>query len=391
MTFKHFIGSAAIAVTTALSLSAQAANVKLGVINSITGPEAPIGESISNGIKLAQEDLAAKGTKIDIVWEDDTGKPQIAMSAMEKLATRDNVAGVVGPYTSASASAVARLAEKYKVPLLVPAAAKEEITRQNFKWVYRMNAPADVYASVLIDAVLDMSKSSGAPKTAAFIYENSDFGTSTSKTAKEYVIKKGMKVVADESYSKGSPDYRSTLSKIKAQNPDVVFMVSYVADAILLMRQSREIGLQPKVFLGAGAGFTTDQFAREKDISSYVLSSTQWTDDVKWPGAKEFAQRYKAKFKMEATYHAACAYASMMVMGQTAVKEASDREKIRAELKAGKWDGIMGEVKFQDYEGYQNQNRHPMLVQQIVNGKYLTVYPTNLAEAKPVYPFPKWK
>ena len=391
MTFKHFIGSAAIAVTTALSLSAQAANVKLGVINSITGPEAPIGESISNGIKLAQEDLAAKGTKIDIVWEDDTGKPQIAMSAMEKLATRDNVAGVVGPYTSASASAVARLAEKYKVPLLVPAAAKEEITRQNFKWVYRMNAPADVYASVLIDAVLDMSKSSGAPKTAAFIYENSDFGTSTSKTAKEYVIKKGMKVVADESYSKGSPDYRSTLSKIKAQNPDVVFMVSYVADAILLMRQSREIGLQPKVFLGAGAGFTTDQFAREKDISSYVLSSTQWTDDVKWPGAKEFAQRYKAKFKMEATYHAACAYASMMVMGQTAVKEASDREKIRAELKAGKWDGIMGEVKFQDYEGYQNQNRHPMLVQQIVNGKYLTVYPINLAEAKPVYPFPKWK
>ncbi|HEX7675058.1 MAG TPA: ABC transporter substrate-binding protein [Bdellovibrio sp.] len=391
MTFKHFIGSAAIAVTTALSLSAQAANVKLGVINSITGPEAPIGESISNGIKLAQEDLAAKGTKIDIVWEDDTGKPQIAMSAMEKLATRDNVAGVVGPYTSASASAVARLAEKYKVPLLVPAAAKEEITRQNFKWVYRMNAPADVYASVLIDAVLDMSKSSGAPKTAAFIYENSDFGTSTSKTAKAYVIKKGMKVVADESYSKGSPDYRSTLSKIKAQNPDVVFMVSYVADAILLMRQSREIGLQPKVFLGAGAGFTTDQFAREKDISSYVLSSTQWTDDVKWPGAKEFAQRYKAKFKMEATYHAACAYASMMVMGQTAVKEASDREKIRAELKAGKWDGIMGEVKFQDYEGYQNQNRHPMLVQQIVNGKYLTVYPINLAEAKPVYPFPKWK
>ena len=391
MTFKHFIGSAAIAVTTALSLSAQAANVKLGVINSITGPEAPIGESISNGIKLAQEDLAAKGTKIDIVWEDDTGKPQIAMSAMEKLATRDNVAGVVGPYTSASASAVARLAEKYKVPLLVPAAAKEEITRQNFKWVYRMNAPADVYASVLIDAVLDMSKSSGAPKTAAFIYENSDFGTSTSKTAKAYVIKKGMKVVADESYSKGSPDYRSTLSKIKAQNPDVVFMVSYVADAILLMRQSREIGLQPKAFLGAGAGFTTDQFAREKDISSYVLSSTQWTDDVKWPGAKEFAQRYKAKFKMEATYHAACAYASMMVMGQTAVKEASDREKIRAELKAGKWDGIMGEVKFQDYEGYQNQNRHPMLVQQIVNGKYLTVYPTNLAEAKPVYPFPKWK
>jgi branched-chain amino acid transport system substrate-binding protein len=379
------------ALVFASALTAQAANVKIGVINSTTGPEAPIGESIGNGIKLAQEDLAAKGTKVDLVWEDDTGKPQIAMSAMEKLATRDQVAGVVGPYTSAAASAVARLAEKYKVSLLVPAAAKEEITRQNFKWVYRMNAPADVYASVLVDAVQDMSKAGDAPKTVAFIYENSDFGTSTSKTAKAYVTKKGLKIVADESYAKGSPDYRSTLSKIKAQKPDLVFMVSYVADAILLMRQSRELGLQPKAFLGAGAGFTTDQFAREKDISTNVMSSTQWTDDVKWPGAKDFAARYKAKFKMEATYHAACAYASMMVMGDVATKAAGDREKVRAGLKDGTWAGIMGDVKFADYDGYQNQNKHPMLVQQIVNGKYLTVFPADLATAKAIYPFPAWK
>jgi ABC-type branched-subunit amino acid transport system substrate-binding protein len=76
--------------------------------------------------------------------------------------------------------------------------------------------------------------------------------------------KKGIRVVADEPYSKGSPDYRSTLTKIKAHNPDLVFMVSYVADTILLMRQSREIGLQPQAFLGGGAGFTTVQFAKKR-------------------------------------------------------------------------------------------------------------------------------
>jgi len=83
------------------------APVKLGVINSMTGPEAPIGENLTNGIKLAQEDLAKKGVQVELVWEDDTGKPQDSLSAMEKLATRDNVAGVVGPYTSAAANAVA--------------------------------------------------------------------------------------------------------------------------------------------------------------------------------------------------------------------------------------------------------------------------------------------
>jgi branched-chain amino acid transport system substrate-binding protein len=379
------IATVAAAVSLAVPAMAGAANVKIGFINSITGPEAPIGENLTNGVTLAMEDLKKKGINVELLKEDDTGKPQISMSAMEKLAGQ-GVAGVVGPYTSACANAVAKLAEKYKVPQIIPAAAKEEITRQGYKWVYRMNAPADKYASSLIDAALAMGK----PKTVAFIYENTDFGTSTTKTAKEYVTKKGIKVVADEPYSKGSPDYRSTLSKIKGQNPDLVFMVSYVADAILLMRQAREIGLQPQAFLGGGAGFTTAQFAKEKDISNNVFSCTQWTDDVSWPGAKDFGKRYKAKFGKEPTYHAACAYESMMILAETAAKAGGDREKTRAALKSGSWNGIMGEVKFADYEGFTNQNNHQMLVQQIQGGNYETVFPTNFATKKPNYPF-KWK
>ncbi len=276
--------------------SAASAQVKIGVINSVTGPEAPIGENLSNGIKLAEEDLAKRGIKVDLIWEDDTGKPQIAMSAMEKLATRDGVAGVVGPYTSASANAVAKLAQRYQVPLLVPAAAKEEITRQGYTWVYRLNAPANVYARVLLDAVAELGK----PKTIAFVYENTDFGTSTADVGKKYAAMKGIKVVADEPYSKGSPDYRSTLTKVKSLNPDLVFMVSYVVDAILLMRQAREVGLKPQAFLGGGAGFTTTQFASDKDISNTVLTSTQWADEVSWPGASEFSHRYKAKIRQGA-------------------------------------------------------------------------------------------
>jgi branched-chain amino acid transport system substrate-binding protein len=382
--------SISLAISFLLGATAGAAPVKIGIVNSTTGPEAPIGESLSNGYKLAIEDLAKKGIKIEIVSEDDTGKPQIAMSGVEKLATRDNVAGIVGPYTSASASAVAKIAEKYKVPLIVPAAAKEEITRQNLKWVYRLNAPAEVYAKVLFDAVADLAKAD-QPKTVAFIYENTDFGTSTVKTAREYVAKKGIKIVGDEAYAKGSPDYRSTLSKMKSASPDLLFMVSYVADAILIMRQARELKFQPKAFLGAGAGFTTPQFAAEKEISNNVLSSTQWTPDVAWPGAKDFAARYKERFKVEPPYHAACAYATMMIMGEVATAAGGDREKTRAALHDGKWSGIMGDIKFADYDGYQNQNRHPMLVQQIIEGKYLTVYPDSLAVAKAVFPFPAWK
>lgn len=376
-----------LALGATLALSPCLLAQKIGVINSMSGPEAPIGENITNGIKLAEEDLKKKGFNFHLVWEDDTGKPQISMSAMEKLATRDNVVGVVGPYTSACSNAVAKLAEKYRVPLLIPAAAKEEITRQGLKYVFRMNAPADKYASSLVDAATSLGK----PKTIAFVYENTDFGTSTSKTAKEYVAQKGIQVVADVSYPKGSADYRSTLAQIKSKNPDLVFMVSYVADAILLMRQSKEVGLQPQAFLGAGAGFTTTEFAKERAISECVISCTQWTDDVSWPGAKEFGARYKAKFGKEPTYHAACAYASMVIMAETARNAGGDRVKTRDGLKAGKWNGVMGEVKFADYDGFTNQNNHQMLVQQILSGNYETVLPSQFATKKAVYPFPRWK
>ncbi len=382
--------SLAVAVCLALPGMAHAATkkVKLGFINTITGAEAPIGENLTNGVTLALEDLKKKGIDVDLVKEDDTGKPEKSLSAFEKLATRDNVAGVVGPYTSSCANAVASRADQYRVPLLIPAAAKEEITQKGYKYVFRLNAPADVYSSVLMDAVLEMGRPK--PKTIAYIYANTDFGISTVKTAKEYAAKVGLKEVADEKYQKGSPDFRSTLTKIKALSPDLVFMVSYEVDAITLMRQSKEIGLTPKAFLGAGAGFTTAQFLAQKDISNLVFSSTQWTEDVNWPGAKAFAKRYRAKFGKEPSYHAACAYEAMMIMAETAAKNGGNRDRIRNGLATGSWNGIMGHVKFISYGRFNNQNRHEMLVQQIQNGQYETVYPRKYRTRSPIYPF-RWR
>src|SRR5947199_9346774 len=95
-----------------------ATKVKIGFINSITGPEAPIGENLSNGVTLALEDLKKQGIDVDLVKEDDTGKPEKAMAAFEKLATSDEVAGIVGAYTSKCMAAISKLAEKYKTALL---------------------------------------------------------------------------------------------------------------------------------------------------------------------------------------------------------------------------------------------------------------------------------
>ena len=365
----------------AFPLLTSAAPVKIGFINSITGKEAQIGENLTNGVAMAIEDLKAKGIQVDLVKEDDGGDPKNALAAYEKLVTRDGVIGVVGPYTSGCANVVASRADQYKVPLLVPAAAKEEITMKGYKNVFRLNAPANVYSSVLMKAVAPYK-----PTTIAYVYAATDFGVSTVKTAQENALKMGLREVANEKYQQGQPDYRASLAKVKAANPDLVFLVSYDADAILLMRQAREIGLTPKAFLGAGAGYTTAQFAQQTEISNLVISATQWTDDVNWPGAASFALRYKAKYAKDPSYHAACAYEAMRIMVITA-STAKTALKLQAALKAGVWNGIMGPVKFADYGGFTNQNNHSMLVQQISGARYETVYPAQFSKKKLIYPF----
>lgn len=373
--------------TLSLPVPGLAEPVKVGIINTMTGPEAPIGEHLTNGINLAAQDLKAEGIDVKFFWEDDVGKPQVSMTALEKLITRDEVCAIVGPYSSASANVDAKLAEKYGVPLLVPLAAKDEITRQGFKWVFRLAPTTADRANALFDLALAVGK----PKTIAILNENTDFGVSVARSVKAAAEKKGLAVVFEGAYSKGTPDYRSTLAQMREKRPDLVFMGSYVVDAILLMRQSRELGLTPMAFLGAGAGFAMSQFAEEQAISENVLSSTEWAPDVSWPGARAWAMRYEKEFGRKPTYHASGAYQSTLIMGRVAAQGRGDRAKIRELLRSGKWNGITGEVTFRDFDGYTNQNKQIMLVQQVKQGQHVTVWPPELASRKPVWPFPGWK
>jgi branched-chain amino acid transport system substrate-binding protein len=367
-----------------LALDARAEPVRIGIVNSMSGPETPIGENLTNAIQLALEDLHARGRDVRGVWHDDTGKPLVGVGAAERLGARQDVAGIVGAYTSAVSSAVAKTAEEYGVPLVIPVSAKEDITRQGYRWVFRVSATTRDYAA----ALLDMAATLGTPRTVAIVHESTDFGVSGARSARAHAEARGMKVVFERAYSGEERDHRAMLAEVKRARPDLVFMVSYVLDAMLLMEQSRELGLSPMAFLGAGAGFATTAFARDREASHAVFSSSQWTPDVPWRDAQKFAARYEERFGKPPTYHAATAYQAAMILGEVAWQEGGNREKIRRALDRGSWKGIVGEVRFEDHEGYTNQNRQRMLVEQVQDGRHYTVWPPELASRKAIWPYP---
>ena len=362
-------------------------SVRIGVINSMTGPDAPIGEHLTNGIKLAQEELERRGIRVEVVWEDDASRPQAAAAAFEKLATRDQVAGVVGPYTSGAAAAVSKLVERHRLPTLLPTAVGEELTRQGNTWLFRLNAPAHTFVSVLVEAALALER----PRTLAVVFENNEFGASIAKMGRQYAESKGLRVVSSLPFPANGSGARAAISEVKAQSPDLVLMAAHATDALSLMRQAREVGLSPMLFLGAGAGFSVPRFAEEQSLSRGVLTSTQWTGEVPWPGAKEFAAKYRSRFGKGPTYHAACAYQAAIIMATTAAGVGGDREKVQAALRRGIWDGLMGPVKFSDYDGFTNQNNHVVLVEQVQEGGFTTVFPRGYASRDAIHPFPGWK
>jgi branched-chain amino acid transport system substrate-binding protein len=112
---------------------------------------------------------------------------------------------------------------------------------------------------------------------------------------------------------------------------------------------------------------------------------------VSWPGARQFAERYRERFGTPATYHAATAHAAMTILGQVAAQAKGDRNRIRQLLESGTWETIDGTVRFGAYDGYTHQNRHQMLVEQIQEGAFVTVWPPDLRQGNPIWPFGGWK
>jgi branched-chain amino acid transport system substrate-binding protein len=227
----------------------------------------------------------------------------------------------------------------------------------------------------------------------AILYESSAFGTSGADAMVKDAEKLGIKVLLKEKYESGSIDFKPILSKVKAARPDVLFMVSYVMDASLLMKQIKELRIDVKLFAGGAAGFSIPEFPdNAKDAADYVISATLWTPQLKYPGAKAYADKYKAKFKDYPSYHGASAYSAIYVLKDT-LERAKDYspEKIRDALKATNLKTAFGPVKFEDKEGYQNQTFMDTLVTQVQKGEFETIWPEQHASKKYIYPIPAWR
>ena len=373
------------------SLFAQ--EVKFSIPLPLTGTNAKFGEIEKRSYEIALEEINAKGgvkgKKIVLVFEDSQGKPEVARSIAEKLIDVKKQPVIFGEYSSSCSKAIAAVAEERKTPYLVVTGATDDITQQNYKYVFRLNPTNAYYASGLMSFFKEVVK----PSSIAILYESSDFGTSGAEDMVKQAEKFPMKVLAKEQYEKGAIDFKPILSKVKSEKPDVIYMVSYVMDASLLIRQIKELRIDAKLYAGGAAGFAIPEFIQSaKEAAEYVVTATLWSPQVVYPGAKEFAEKYKKLYEDYPSYHGAEAYSALYIIKDVLTRAKSwTPSDVRAAMKATSMTTALGPIRFEDKEGYTNQNFMDTLVLQVINGQFETIWPQKYATKKYVYPIPRWR
>jgi branched-chain amino acid transport system substrate-binding protein len=394
--------------------------IKIGTIWPLTGPLAPSGEKHLRGTELRVKEVneaggikSLGGAKIKLVVADSQNDPKLAASETERLITTEGIVGFIGCYTSGTTLPATEVTERYGIPAAI-CAGSPKITGRGFKYVFR--AHAEVFKTARVS--FKFLKEIGV-KTAAIVMDHGAYGTISAKVCKALAPKFGIDIIYDELFPTGTTDLSPTLLKVKEKNPDAVLAVAYITDALLMMRQMRELDVNVKALIApGGAGFNDLTFIKEGGkLAEYVLIGIYWSPDAGWPNNAEFVRHYTEVYKEPPDPLAEEAYEAAYVLLDAIERAGStDPKKIRDALVETDTIWVAGPIKFsRPGEGFLldpmlekmgikeqiGENIYDnVVVVQVQDGKFVTVWPESvewkgkiikIAVAKPRVPTPTWK
>jgi len=346
-------------------LTSAATKVKIGVICPITGPSSTFGSGVKDAIAIAQDKLKASnginGMEVEFIILDDRANPAEAVAAAERLIHNEKVSVLLVPVMSSVVLAVMEVTEANKIPLVTSGATAESITQKGYQYIFRTCATNATQASIIIPYAVERFK----PKTAAIIYENTDYGTSLRDNTISTLEKLGVKVVGTEHYIRESVDFRAQLTKLRALKPDILFMASITAEAVQIMRQRLELGWKD-VQLVAFNGIGTDTIGLAGNAAEGLLYVSGFEDTLPDSVVKEFYDDWMKKYNKPINTTGAAAYNAVRVILDAIKRGGSTPNGIWTALKETKdFRGMGVDISF-DQTG---QAASTWIVIEVVGGK----------------------
>jgi branched-chain amino acid transport system substrate-binding protein len=320
--------------------------IKIGFMGDLTGENSGLGQPPRNGAKLAFDQYNATNPtkKIEFIEYDSQGSPDQAVPLVTKAIQQDKIVGLIGPTFSGESKAADPVLEQAGIPNISASATNPGLARNGWKYFHRV-LPDDAAQG---PAIADFLVAAKNPRKAFVISDDQEYSVGLADAVNTELRAKGVAVARDQ-FAQQASDYSSSVAKMKADNPDVIFYGGYYAQAGRLLKQIRDAGLSAPFATGDGS---LDQGlirgAGQQAAEGALISCPCAVPGPNAQGAlRTFYDDYKAKFNVEPAvystegYDAATAYIKAVRAGN------STPEAINRYLATLSFPGVAKPIKFQ--------------------------------------------
>lgn len=391
--------------------------VKIGAILPLTGGAAATGVKLRAAMEVAQEIINGEyadlekvplakevglpnlgNAKLEIVFADHQGNPEMAKSEAERL-IEQGVVGLVGAYQSSATKPASQAAEQYGIPFVAGSSSSAALTERGLNYFVRVAPNDDIETALFFDYLIYLNEKYNAGiKTVAVAYIDNEFGVHAKEMVEKWIKEKygalGFELVGVVPYAVDVTNVDTEVQQIKSLNADAIFHASYIADITMFVNKYKEFKVNPKAVLNYCGGFQDTQFVVNLgNDGDYFAGGAAFSADKlgDMPELAAINKMYKAKTGADLDGPALEEFASVMVLA----------EAINI---AGKLDGdaIMDVVKKTEFKApyfatgaikFDNKGQNEILASYMVqtqNKEYRAVYPVEIATTEPVAPIPEW-
>ena len=352
------IFAAALAANPLTASAVKAADIKIGAPLALTGAVSDEAKKQEVTFKMWLEKVNAAGginvggtkMKVQLVQYDYQSDGQRAAQLAEKLITDDKVDVLFSPFGSGHTKIVATIAARYEIPVIACAASSESVFDQNSGYLFGTLSPN---VGLFGPMVKYFQEKMPQLKKVAVLGRDDVFPKATAQGISAAAKKAGLDVVYEQLYAVGTMDHSSSLSAIKAANPDWIYVTGYTQDLVLARKQMSDLGVKaPIITMVAGPAYKEyldglGTLANGVTSSSWWHHSTSYKGVGVWPTTEDFYKEFVAKEKSDPDYvHASCAATG--VVFQDAVERAGsvDKKKVRDALAPTDITTFYGPIKF---------------------------------------------
>lgn len=369
MKMQMTLAAATALLGTAMTPALAEDKIKLGVIVTLSGPAAALGQQVRDGFALAVKDLGSKmgGRDVEVVVVDDELKPDAAVTKVKGLLERDKVDFVIGPIFSNILQAIHRPVTESKTFLISPNAGPSTFAGKDCSPFFYVTS----YQNDQVHEILGKVAQDRGYKRMYLMVPNYQAGKDSVAGFKlDY---KGE--IVEESYMPlNTLDFQPELSKISSQKPDALFTFMPGGLGVNLVKQYRQAGLADSI--PVLSAFTVDEstLPAQQDAAVGMFGGANWAPNLDNPQNKKFVASYEAAYNIVPGTYAFQAYDAAMLIDSAvkAVKgDLSNKDAVRAALKKADFTSLRGAFKF-NTNGYPIQDFYLTKVAKRSDGKFQT-------------------